>query len=446
MAKGIIEYPLSRQIGVPSISTSLTISPNLKNHHFGKVAVQWVLSCNWRDLCHSVSMRWLILLFFLPVICSAKTIELGFPDLKYRVQVELPDNHDPSKKYPAVFYYHGIGGKPDTSLMREHVDGREWIVVGMTYYQQGGFTYTPEALRKERILLRSVRMNLAEKRGLDQKRCYVAGFSKGGWMADLLLQAESSLAGGVVLGAGHLYKPGGSSVARKSKGRPVFVGVGRLDGNFPYSLRAVVYHRSLGAQTTFDLWHGLKHALPKDGSTALQQWFSARVHPAAKLRPVAHKEMLGELAAAKLLAPYPQWIRLRQLKDYPYSGILGESWKKSLDGKIAALESVAPVQTEAGFLKLHRKLLIREIKEATLIGMAKINMGYQELIRKAPSSKQAELARHDHQRTQQLYLQFKEQDKAAKDRAKEPVSPTEPIAPKDPERRRRIPKNPLIKE
>lgn len=390
-------------------------------------------------------MRWLTLFLFLPVICSAKSVELGFPDLAYRIQVTLPDNHDPSKKYPAVFYYHGMGGKPDTSLMRGHVDGREWIVVGMTYFQQDGFSYTPEALKKERVLLKSVRMNLAEKRGLDQKRCYVAGFSKGGWMADLLLQAEPSLAGGVILGAGHLYKAGGGSGGQKSKDRPVFIGVGRLDGNFPFALRAVVYHRALGAQTTFESWHGLRHALPKDGSTALQQWFSMRVHPAAKLRPVAGKEMLAELADAEKLDPYLQWIRLRQLRDYPYSPIFGESWQKRLDGKIAALESTAPVQTEAGFLKLHRKLLIREIKEATLIGMAKINIGYQELIRKAPNAKQAELARHDHQRTQQLYLQFKEQDAAAKARAKEPVSPTAPLAPKDPERRRRIPGNPLVR-
>jgi predicted esterase len=388
-------------------------------------------------------MRFLILLLF-PVICSAKSVELGFPDLAYRVKVTLPDNHDPSKKYPAIFYYHGIGGKPDTSLMRGHVDGREWIVVGMTYYQQEGFSYTPEALKKERVLLQSVRRNLAEKRGLDQKRCYVAGFSKGGWMADLLLQAEPSLAGGVILGAGHLYKAGGNGRggARKSEGRPVFVGVGRLDGNFPFALRAVVYHRSLGARTTFEAWHGLKHALPKDGSTALQQWFSMRVHPAAKLKSVARVEMLGELAASQLLDPYPQWMRLRQLRDYPYSRILGAPWKKSLDGKITALELVEPVKKEAGFLRRHRKLLIREIKEGTVIGMAKINIGYQELIGKASTAKQADLARHDHQRVQQLYLQFKEQDQKAKPK---PADPVAPLAPKDPERRRRIPGNPLVR-
>ncbi|MBT8036741.1 MAG: hypothetical protein KJO21_04265 [Verrucomicrobiae bacterium] len=390
-------------------------------------------------------MRWLIFLIFLPVMCSAKSVELGFPGLEHRVQVVLPDDYDPTKKYPAVFYYHGMGREPDTSLMRGHVDGREWIVVGMTYYQQEGFTYTAEALKKERVLLRSVRMHLAESRGLDPKRCYVAGFSKGGWLVDLLLQVEPSLAGGVILGAGHLYKAGGRSAARKSEGRSVFVGVGRLDGNFPYALRALVYHRSLGARTTFDLWHGLKHVLPKEGSTALQQWLSLRVHSEKKLQAVARKEMLAEVNDADKLDPYRQWVRLRQLQDYPYSQILGDTWKKSLQGEMATLEAVPPVQVEAGFLQSHRKLLIQEIKENTVSGMAKIKVGYQELIQKAPHAKQAELARHDHLRVQKLYHQFQQQDAAGKGGVKMPSVGTDPIAPKDPERKRRVPGNPLLR-
>ena len=151
-------------------------------------------------------------------------------------------------------------------------------------------------------------------------------------MADLLLQAEPDLAGGVILGAGHLYKakPMGQtsrSKKTKGKGRPVFIGVGRLDGNYPFGLRAVLHHRSAGARTTFEAWRGLAHAFPQDGSTALQQWFCMRLYPELKLRPVAQKEMQSELDDALKLEPYTQWIRLSQLRDYPYSQILGEDWK-----------------------------------------------------------------------------------------------------------------------
>ena len=394
-------------------------------------------------------MRFLLLLLIPMVgspLTSAKTVELGFPDLAHRIKVTLPDDYDPAKKYPAIFYYHGTGGQPNTSLMRKHVDGREWIVVGMTYYQREKFTYTPETMEKELILLRSVRRNLAAKRGLDQKRCYIAGFSKGGWMTDLFLQVDPSLAGGVILGAGHIDKAkiSGRSPSRKPTGKPVFIGVGRLDVNFTYGLRAVLYHRSVGARTTFESWQGIGHAFPRDGSTALQQWFSMRAHPADKLRPVALKEMQAELNDTEKLEPYAKWVRLRQLKDYSYSSLLGDAWKKSLSGKITAMESTDPIKTEAAFLSRHRKLLFQELNEKTVLGMAKINIAYQGLIQKAPNAKQAVMARHDHKRVQQYYLEFKKQDALSKEKENE-KDPFATVEPKNPENKRRIPGNPLLK-
>ena len=96
----------------------------------------------------------------------------------------------------------------------------------------------------------------------------------------------------------------------------------------------MLYHRSTGASTIFEPWQGIAHAFPKDGSTALQQWFSMRAHPAAKLKPVAEKEMQTELGDAEKLDTYAQWVRLRQLKEYPYSYLLGDVWRTSLSGKI----------------------------------------------------------------------------------------------------------------
>jgi poly(3-hydroxybutyrate) depolymerase len=74
-------------------------------------------------------------------------------------------------------------------------------------------------------VLRTVRDELVKRAGLDQRRVYVAGFSKGGWVSGLLLQKERWLAGAAILGAGHMYpleavpKPFGHEV-------PIFVGVG----------------------------------------------------------------------------------------------------------------------------------------------------------------------------------------------------------------------------
>ncbi|MEO1836994.1 MAG: hypothetical protein ABGZ49_16050, partial [Akkermansiaceae bacterium] len=68
----------------------------------------------------------LILLASSAGLCAAKRTELGFPQLKERIQVAFPENYDSAKKWPAVFYYHGTGGKPTTELMQGHTGNKDW--------------------------------------------------------------------------------------------------------------------------------------------------------------------------------------------------------------------------------------------------------------------------------------------------------------------------------
>ena len=83
---------------------------------------------------------------------APKRLELGFPQLSKRVQVVLPENYSPERKWPAVFYYHATGGKPTTSVMQAHTRNRDWIVVGMTYTKEGSLPATAEYLEKEFII------------------------------------------------------------------------------------------------------------------------------------------------------------------------------------------------------------------------------------------------------------------------------------------------------
>ena len=74
------------------------------------------------------------------VYSAPKRLELGFPQLAERLQVVLPGNYSPDRKWPAVFYYHGTGGSPTTDLIRAHTQDKDWIVVGMTYTQGGNLS------------------------------------------------------------------------------------------------------------------------------------------------------------------------------------------------------------------------------------------------------------------------------------------------------------------
>ena len=110
-------------------------------------------------------MRCLFCLLALAGLLTAapKRLELGFPGLAERVQIVFPENYDPGRKWPAVFYYHGTNGKPTTDLIRAHTGDQDFFVVGMTYLQKGKFTFTKETLEAEWRILHSTRNHLATK-------------------------------------------------------------------------------------------------------------------------------------------------------------------------------------------------------------------------------------------------------------------------------------------
>ena len=95
-------------------------------------------------------------------------------------------------------------------------------------------------------------------------------------MSGLLLQKERSLAGGAILGAGHRFQL--EAVPKPlPKGTPIFLGVGRLDGNYPFSLKALLFFRKLGAKVEMETWRGVGHSMPGVGSTGLKEWLALRV-------------------------------------------------------------------------------------------------------------------------------------------------------------------------
>lgn len=388
------------------------------------------------------SMRIIVCLWLAAgAMLQAKVVELGFPELQYRVKVSLPEGHDASQKYPVLLYYHGTGGKPDTSLMRHHTGDRRWIVVGMTYYQLGKFTMTRETMAKEMTLLRSVKRHLQTKYGMDPSRCYVAGFSKGGWMADMFLQADSSLAGGVILGAGHLHKYHKTPVKYRKR-KPVFIGVGRLDGNYPFALKGILHHRKVGAHTTLEAWPDIGHSFPRDGSEALTQWLALRSLTKPALNQAAKGETRKSYQDALEKSSVEQWRELKRIRDLPYAKLMGEEWNKTLAEQIKKLEASHPVKQEAMVLAKHRRLLYQEITDQSLQGLVKVHAGYQQLADKFSNTEQAKLAQHDQKRTATLIKHFQEQKKIAEEKKGDPF---QPIKPKDPERKRRIPRNPLVR-
>ena len=371
------------------------------------------------------------LLTAVALIFSARAEDLQVEGLAVPVEVSLPENHDPAKKWPAVFYYHGSGGRPSTKMIRQHAGPKDWIVVGMTYTFDGAFTQTPGNLEKELVILRRVRDRLAKEQGLDPKRLYVSGFSQGGWVSGLFFQAERSLAGAVILGAGHM-REAAPKTAAFPPGTPLFVGVGRLDGNYPFALKARLFYGKLGVSVNMETWQDLKHEFPTGGSPGLKEWFALRNGDKPDAAAIG-----SEFAEIGKLQPLDQWWKLLELRERPSVTAPGQAWKETVAQRITELEQDPAVSREAKVFKRHRQLLADEINAKTLPELVKVNNAYVQLAQQAGDSPQAQLVVNDAQRVAKLL----ETNQA---RTPPPEAP-KPITPPFPKEDRGIPRNPLVR-
>ena len=370
-------------------------------------------------------------------LANARQFEIEVPSFPYPVKVSLPDNHKPGEKHHTIFYYHGTSSHPTTTLIRNHTGPGNWIVVGMTYQQKGTFTLNAETWKAERQAYHTIRKIMVEKHGTDPDHLYLAGFSKGGWHTNLMLQSEPTVCGGIIMGAGHLhFAP--TTLKKYASEKPVHIGIGRSDGNFPFALSAVLYHRKMGGTPTMGIWPTLGHDFPDDGSPALRQWLKMRLQTPGELAPGATRELESLIDTARKLAPLDYWHQLKEIKQMPYFSLTSKAWQDNFEKNLTTVKSKPEVATEAKLFSKHRILLFQEINNNTLSSLKKVNLSYLDLSSQHPNTRQGKLMEKDFVRTKNLLKHFAEQEK---------LRPQKPIKPKTeteaPDSRRRIPGSPL---
>ncbi|MFC7338410.1 hypothetical protein ACFQY0_14545 [Haloferula chungangensis] len=364
---------------------------------------------------------------------QAAELELKAPGIDDTILVSLPENHDPAKSWPAVFNYHGFNGRPNTKSTREHTGTSDWIVVGMGYTQPGKYQLQEEDIAAELKAFRHVRDELARSQGLDSKRVYVSGYSKGGWMSDALLQAEPSLRGGAILMGGHIPTPL-KNPAPLSKDSHIFIGIGRKDPNYIPSLKALVHYRGLGLPTSFEAWPELGHDFPPEGSTGLREWFTLQNggKPDDRALEMEFKKLLT-------LPPAEAWLALADFKERPFCNTPESPWPETISTAQTKLEEDPPAARESKIHRSHRQLLGREVMMRTLDDLRQIDAGYMKLAATSSDSPQNATIQLDHRRI----LAVLEQARAVPVPTPQPKpSPTRPKPPND---KLDFPTNPLIR-
>lgn len=384
-------------------------------------------------------MRGLLLgflsLFGMTAILWGADFGIKLPGIEDEVLVSLPSNHEAGKKYPAVFYYHGTGGRPSHRLMRGHTGDKDWIVVGMAYAKRGLLELTPTGMDEEQKVFREVRKRLQAEAGLDPTRVYVAGFSKGGWMSGLLLQKEKSLAGAAILGAGHSHELQASPPPLR-EGTPVFLGVGRADNNYPFSLRARVFFEKLGAEVEMETWRGLKHEFPNFGSTGLKEWFALR--NGGQPDEAALEEELNEILNRE--NAFERWWALLEFQERPFVQA-AEGWEQRVfESRLEMEQTDESIAREVRILQLSRRSLAKELEVKTLPILEEIVSGYATIMESGGDSPQVAVAALDFERTGAILDAGRKQFAEAEQRRKE----IEVDNGFDNDRRR-IPRNPLVR-
>ncbi|MBK1825401.1 alpha/beta hydrolase [Haloferula rosea] len=377
--------------------------------------------------------RWFRIGVSLLGITCAPALEIKVPGVEEPILVDLPANHEDGMSWPAVFSYHGQNGQPNTARTREHTGAEDWIVVGMAYAQRGEHKLSQEALDRELAVLRAVRDRLQRSHGLDPKRLHLVGYSKGGWMVDSLLQVDRTLAGGAMLMAGHLTDfP--KNPKRFNTPTPVFIGVGREDPNHFYSLKALLFYRTLGAKVDMEVWPELGHAFPSDGSVGLKEWFALR-----NGKQPDQETLQKEFEALTNLPAEESWATLSAFRERPFTTVPGSPWPERIKATIEELEKNPAVAKQARLARAHRSLLARELKARTAQDFLSLDSGYMKLLAEASGTDVEELAQRDHRRVLTIVEQIRKQAPAPQPK------PAQPIQPDMPTNDRVIPRNPMVR-
>ena len=349
-------------------------------------------------------MRILFHLVLLVVTLSfrarAEWVELPWPALDATLPIWKPDDFDPSKKYPAIIYYHGTGGSPDATFIHKATGGKSFILVGMTYQSRGAFNHTDQEISNELGLLGALKKTLTGSLSVDPQRIYVGGFSKGGWHAAMLLDYDRELAGGLILGGG-VFKERPSPVKFQNS-VPIYIGCGRFDGNYPPSIAALVYFRKLGAETTLEVWPELTHALPEKSPEALRQWLLLQAKEPG-LEKEATEWMADRLATISGIEnPVAKWLALNEFNNLPFVKNFGKEASEIANTRIEDLLKIPTVATEKKWRDESRRILVRESGDRLLNTLQSASRAHHALAEKAMGTRAGAEAQRDFQRTQKL--------------------------------------------
>ena len=229
--------------------------------------------------------------------------------------VYLPTDYTPRRKWPVIFFYHGMGGAPRVDLPKHFTGGKTYLLVGLPYIQKAVATPGEDntaAMNERRMAVESNALKkifmpyVREHFSVDDRQFLLAGASRGGWAVSSLIENLPDLWGGAVLLMGGRERDVYRQPLRSTRGfrdRPIFIGIGEKDPNFVWSSKAEKVYAGAGAVVTLEVFKGIGHAMDMENE-ALRNWLVANGpirFAAADLEAARTLQAAGSLGPAHAL-------------------------------------------------------------------------------------------------------------------------------------------------
>jgi poly(3-hydroxybutyrate) depolymerase len=280
------------------------------------------------------------------------------------IPLYVPSDYTPGRKWPVVFFYHGLNGQPSTAFIRELTAGKRVIVVGMEYLERGLRRRTAAEnmryLERELAQLEALRKSLAGRLVIDKQHLYAAGVSKGGWQVSRFVdRGLPGLAGAMIVLAGRF--PGRTAATPDLHGKPVYIGAGERDGNNRYARMAAQFFARNGAAITWEEFADRGHQVDP-GAPRLRAWAEAVLVRSPKENRSAAREWLREQQKryAKLESETKQAVFLAGLTADPRFRWCPRRSRNAIQSDLAALRRNGPAAACRDAEALFAKALWKE--------------------------------------------------------------------------------------
>lgn len=249
-------------------------------------------------------------------------------------------------------------------------------------------------------LLKALKQTLTKSLSVDPKRIYVGGFSRGAKHSAILLDRDRDLAGGLICATGSFEKR--QVILKFPQPKPIYIGCGRLDPNYPQALGAAVYFKQSGADATLEAWPDTKHQHPATNPEGMRQWLLVQAKPLGLEQQASDwmNKRLGEIG--EISNPVAQWLAYDAFIALPFVKTYGANPSKIAKENIDTLLKNPIVAKEEKWRGESRKILFRESQNRLLKTIQSASVAHAAISERAAGTHAGKLAMHDLARTRDL--------------------------------------------